>query len=254
MKLTVPTSWNELSQQQLLYVYLLLAGECYNSDELKTLCLVHFNGLKVQRDGNGDKYVFIDRKRRNLKQVHIKAAQVAEQLFHLDWLDTLPAVPVRLDTITDGKQSFSAYAADLSDMPFNKYIMLENYYTGYLHTNKKALLHALFSLLYQVPDVEAIEAFPAELQALIEINVLMWVVSFKRWAQQEFPHLYTSASADSADSRPLRQRLTDSANSMILTLTNGDITREESVLQQDTLRALTYLDYVMRANDLKDKK
>ena len=45
LNLIVPERWEDLSDKQLRYVYQLIADK-FNSDELKTLCLLHWSKLK----------------------------------------------------------------------------------------------------------------------------------------------------------------------------------------------------------------
>lgn len=254
ININIPRSWQELTQQQLLYVYLLMAAECYNLDEIKTMCFVRFGNLIVEKSDNPDeqdKFVFIDKSKKKVSKFTVKARQVAECLYHLDWLGTFPDTPVRLATISTGADTFEACEADLSDLEFADYIALENLFTGYLHTKRNDLLLQIFLILYkhtgaQTPGLEFAMKLPDEIRALMEFNVLMWVTSFKQYAQREFPELFTTTTGDAVDGKTLKQRLTDSANSMILTLTNGDITREQAVLQQDTWRALTYLNHLTK--------
>ncbi|MCM1037165.1 MAG: hypothetical protein NC406_07570 [Bacteroides sp.] len=52
----VPQGWYELSDKQLRYVYQLLAQN-FTSDEVKTLCLLHWTGTKVIGKQNGDGYL-----------------------------------------------------------------------------------------------------------------------------------------------------------------------------------------------------
>ena len=52
----VPQGWHELSDKQLRYVYQLLAQN-FTSDEVKTLCLLHWTGTKVIGKQNTDGYL-----------------------------------------------------------------------------------------------------------------------------------------------------------------------------------------------------
>ena len=53
LNLIVPDNWQDLSDKQLRYVYQHIADE-FNSDELKTLCLLKWSNLKVVgRQDNG---------------------------------------------------------------------------------------------------------------------------------------------------------------------------------------------------------
>lgn len=86
--------WHELSDKQLRYVYDLLAKE-FSTDEIKTLCLLHWSATKVI--GRNDNGAYLLKKGKILFEV--TPLTVAELLPHLDWLGSLPTVPVRISKI-----------------------------------------------------------------------------------------------------------------------------------------------------------
>ena len=119
----MPESWENLSDKQLRYVYQLIAEE-FNSDELKTLCLLRWSNLKVV--GNQDNGSYLIKKGSLLFE--LTPLTLAELLSHLDWLASLPTAPVRISKIN----RCEALPADFSEVPFESYIMADNLYQGYL--------------------------------------------------------------------------------------------------------------------------
>lgn len=85
----VPQGLHELSDKQLRYAYSLIASD-FASDEIKTLCLLQWSGTKVI--GRQDSGSYLLKKGKILFEV--TPLTLAELLPHLDWLGTLPTVPV----------------------------------------------------------------------------------------------------------------------------------------------------------------
>ncbi|MGN1248167.1 MAG: hypothetical protein ACI4UO_06235 [Paludibacteraceae bacterium] len=235
LNLTLPTCWQELSASQLRYVFFLLSQN-YAAEEVKTFCLCRFGGLQVlERTADGFRVLYDN-------HPHLLSAlQVAEQLPHLAWLDSLPLVPVRLPEIGRHK----AVAADLSGVPFADYLVCDNLYTGYLQTQRADLLREVAAILYQAPDIT--------LNAEEELSVFYWLASLKTHYQRRFRYLFAPAdhAADHAtnllaDIQDTAQRLQTAMDNQIRALTKGDITKEEQVLATDTIRALTELDAMAR--------
>ena len=131
INLIVAERWQDLSDKQLRYVYQLIADE-FNSDELKTLCLLKWSNLKVI--GCQDNGSFLLKKGNILFE--LTPLTLAELLPHLDWLGSLPTTPVRLSKIN----RCEALPADFAEVPFEKFIMVDNLYQGYLATQQDDLL------------------------------------------------------------------------------------------------------------------
>ena len=229
--LVLPTCWQELTATQLRYVFFLLSQN-YAAEEVKTFCLCRFGGLKVlERTATGFRVLYDNHPH------HLTALQVAEQLPHLAWLDTLPLVPVRLPEIGRHK----AVAADLSGVPFADYLVVDNLYVGYLQTQRTDLLREAAALLYQAPDIT--------LNAEEELSVFYWLASLKAHYQRRFRYLFAPATDSGnllTDTQDTAQRLQAAMDNQIRALTKGDITKEEQVLATDTIRALTELDAMAR--------
>ena len=158
----VPQGWHELSDKQLRYVYQLLAQN-FTSDEVKTLCLLHWTGTKVIGKQNTDGYLL--RKGRVLFEV--TPLTLAELLPNLDWLGSLPTSPTRPVKL----KHRLGIAADFDEVPFEQYIIVDNLYQGYLQTQDDTLLDEIASVVY--PGIKTPLA-PDE-----RIAIFYWVASLK---------------------------------------------------------------------------
>ena len=225
LNLIVPERWEDLSDKQLRFVYQLIADE-FNSDELKTLCLLKWSNLKVA--GRQDNGSYLLKKGKLLFE--LTPITLAELLPHLDWLASLPTVPVRISKIN----RCEALPADFSEVPFEKFLIADNLYQGYLATQDDSLLDELAGVLYG----KVINLKPYE-----RISVFYWMASLKDFFSHRYADFFQPMAA-SADCNLLGSptaTVEEAMNAQIRALTKGDITKEAEILSLDTWRALTEL-------------
>ena len=227
--LSLPCGWHELNDKQFRYAFGLIA-KGFSFDEIKTLCLLRWSGLTVRHRHNAD---FVCRLRR--QDFIVSADQIAEMLPALDWLDNIPPQPVCISRI--GRHR--SFSPDFSEVPFEKFIICDNLYQGYLATQSGDLLDQLANILYQSPI--SISLSPAE-----RISAFYWFASVKGYFARRFNHFFQpSAQTDNllgSTAQPTGTQIQQSVDAMIRALTKGDITKERMILALDTHRALTELD------------
>ena len=226
--LSLPTDWGELSDKQLRLVYELFAREL-SAAEVKTLCLLRWNHIEVIT--KTDEHCFL--MKRGKAKVILSARQIQQATATLDFIDNLPAVPIRLSRI--GRHR--ALPADFEKVPFEKYLYVENLFQGFLHTEDEKLLLQMAQVLY---DSDKVKPSKAEL-----VSIFYWFASLKQYFSRIFPHFYTPISntdGNNLGSASLYDQLREATNAQIRALTGGDITKEDAIRQMDTHRALTELD------------
>ena len=226
--LSLPTSWEQLTDKQLRLVFALLARDL-SAAEVKTLCLMKWAQLRVINEH--PKGVFLVQ--RGKQQTLLSSRQIQQATSVLDFLDALPPMPVRLARI--GRHR--ALTADFEKVPFEKYLYVENLFHGFLHTESDDLLFQMTQVLY---DSDSIRPTKAEL-----VNVFYWFASLKQYFSKMFPHFYTPMIADNDNlmgSGSLYEQLREATNAQLRALTGGDITKERVIALLDTHRALTELD------------
>lgn len=231
LNLTVPTCWQELTQKQLRYVYYLLA-EGYSKEALQTHCLCRWSGLEIICP-EGDGYSV----RHNFNRHHVTALQVAEVLSHLDWLQQLPIVPVRISEI----QGHAAVRADLQGVTFEQYLMLENLFQGYLVTKNLSLFDDTTEILYGTQ----LKLLPEE-----QVSIFYWLSTVKQQFARRWNYFYQPA--DGTQPQDMQEHLQNLMDTQIRALTKGDITKEAEVLSMDVHRALTELN--AQAKDYEELK
>ena len=255
--ISLPTNWAELTDKQLHMVYSLFARDL-SAAEVKTLCLMKWNGLKVlsqlpdkrflikrgkvfDKPNEKRKACFISSMARKLRPkakevVPLSTRQIQQATSVLDFLDSFAPMPVRIERI--GK--YRALPADFEKVPFEEFLFVENLFQGYLNTQSDELLLQMAQVLYASDHVK-----PDKAQL---IGIFYWMASLKQYFAGLFSNFYKPVSSNSGGNllgsgQPdIYRQLRESTNAMIRALTGGDNTKEAAIMKMDTWRALTELD------------
>ena len=147
--LRVPTSWEDLTDNQLRYVFGLIS-QSLSATEVKTYCFFHWSGMQLlHKYGKGWMCKFVD------DEFVVTAEQVNAAIVSLKWLDKLPAMPIRIKKI--GRHH--ALPADFQEVPFETFIICDNLYQGYLATKQDKLLANMAAFLYDFNDVGFVSVY-----------------------------------------------------------------------------------------------
>ena len=229
--ISLPTSWGELTDKQLLMVFDLFSRDL-SSAEVKTLCLMKWNRLRVLASLSRHRFLI----KRGKEQVVLSTRQVQQATSVLDFLDSFAPMPVRITRI--GK--YRALPADFEKVPFEQYLYVDNLFQGYLNTQQEELLLQMAQVLYASDHVKPTKGHL--------VGIFYWMASLKQYFAGLFSNFYKPAPAKGDDNllgsgQPdIYSQLRDSTNAMIRALTGGDITKEAAIMKMDTWRALTELD------------
>jgi hypothetical protein len=246
VNMNVPTSWHELSQQRLRYVFELItrhskafhttpfqSAEDYSEQMFAMIAITaafNWNGVGVVCQ-YGDGWLF---KTGNL-EFSLTAEDVAAVIEPMNWLRSVPDSPVRLECI--GKAA--AVAPEIiTDLTFENWLACENYWQRYnLEKNDEHLL-AIAEILYPDEKRNRFSCSEAEL-----LSVFYWYASAKALISSSFQNFYKNVSAaEGFETQISIDSLRKAVDNQIRALTKGDITKEHEVLQMQAIRALTELD------------
>ena len=156
---------------------------------------------------------------------------LAELLVNLDWLGVTPTSPVRPSKMN----RCQALAADFQGVPFETFIVCDNYFQGYLQTQQDYLLDEIGRIVYQDAKLKFL---PWQ-----RIAIFYWMVALKDLFARQF-HEFFQPAGSATDGNLLGSStpsVQDAMNAQIRALTKGDVTKEAEVLALDTWRALTEL-------------
>lgn len=209
--LTLPEGWAQLSDKQLMFAYRLLALGM-SPVQVLTHCLLRWAGLRLlYREGG--RYIM----RHHRDTFPITVGQLAWAVGRLDYLNQLPAYPVRPSRIGRHRP----LDATLQDASFETFLCIDNLYQGFLSTRDNGLLDSLFALMYQTRERTRT---PSQ-----RVAVFYWVASLKQYLARMFPAFFRPAAQSSSLAlSPTSQQ--DIVNTQIRALTHGDPTRERDVL------------------------
>lgn len=231
LNFTLPKSWTELSQLQLMQVFAWMGH--LKIDELKTRAFFRWAGIEVV-DKGAEGYVCLTKSDKGPVEFTLELWQVAEFIRQLDWLSETPLAPVRLERI-DG---YKAVDVKLIGVPFGQWLQLDNYYQGYIGSRDPAAtlpLRRAACLLYLDKDGDnpkSMRLTEAEL-----LSVFYWILAVKNLFMRQFPHFFRPVEGGVEQSTQM-----EVMNAQIRALTGGDVTKEQQVLDLDVWRALTELD------------
>ena len=228
LELFCPVTWHQLTQEQLRYVLKLLVRNL-DPVEVKIRVLCAFSGLRVRRKLQASYKCEIGSGRKR-RIVYVQAWQVQSMFDQLGFIDRVEDTDVRLEII-GGCHAVDLY---LHGMSFRDYLMCERFYQLFLIHRKDEFLDKLASYLY-VGDKDHWELSPVE-----RLGTFMWFTHVKKALSENFRHLFQSGDESE------NYDLIASMNAQIRALTDGDVTREEQVLNVDCWRALTELDCKVR--------
>ncbi len=232
--LILPTGWEDLTDKQLRYVFALLS-QGFTATEVKAYCLFRWSGMQVMhRYGKGWYCKFAK------DEFVLFAPQINAAIASLDWIDTLPTMPVRLAKIG----SHRAVDAQFQGVPFETFIVCDNLYQGYLATKQDELLYELAGHLYSSKfRVESLgfrdllgrllPPYTFPLTQTERISVFYWFASLKGFLAKVFKHFFQPiAGASGADGNMIEhggsqyEMPQNAVNAQIRALTKGDITKE----------------------------
>lgn len=254
---TAPTSWRELSQEQLLTVFDLMAIE-QESTAIKTYMLIYFCGLHVIRHTRfGWKFwTMVYGKKR---VIYIKTSEMQSFIHQFDFIDQLEDMDCRLDAVC------GLHAADAllqQGVTFNEYLHAEKYYQLFVETKDMEYIDNLAQWLYHdshgraagygdaVDDhgkpVEDVTLTPGE-----RVGTLLWFVHVKQVMARSFPHFFNKTVVEDGEQEPVN--FIELYNIQLRALTGGDVTKEDTVLNLACWRALTELDAKAREAEELEK-
>ena len=234
MDLCCPTSWRELTQEQLRYVFFLLATFA-DPVVVKTYCFIRFAGIyligknrwgwKCSKDGR----VF-----------YLQPWQIHSFLGQLEFVDSLETMDNRLEVVQDLKAVNALLQEDADTgriVSFHEYLCMEQRYQRFLMNRDEDQIDILASFLYRRADGSR----PAELTltAAERVGVLAWFGHIKYVMSYAFPNLFRKSKGDD-DISDLS--VIENINIQLRALTDGDVTKEAAVKAVDCWRALTELD------------
>ena len=142
-----PTSWQQLNQEQLRYVFLVIT--LFSPVKAKTYVFMRFTGIRVRKRVKGGWLCTFRLNWHKKLRFILQDWQVRSFLRQIDFISEPNAYPVRLDRI-GGRYAIDAMLHGLS---FEDYLCCENHYQGYLYSQNVSQLHQGIRTGFRIPLV-----------------------------------------------------------------------------------------------------
>ena len=254
LDLHFPTSWGELTQEQLAYLLKTIVvvnrdsiGHTFRSREdfsaqvaaqVATRCLFHWNNVRVVTP-YADAWLIAHKGR----EYTVYSRDIAAATAMTSWISGLPEAPVRLDSI-DGAVAVSADIED--DLSFDDYLACEACWQVWQSGQQDSLLRDMAAILYRKEDIA--------LRDFEYLSIFYWWAGLKNMLSGRYPNFFQISPVESAVPHVDELSLRRSMDSQIRALTKGDITKESTILSLPAVRAITELDALAREYDELNKK
>lgn len=251
-----PSSWAELSEDQLRYVLTVMSIH-HDHIVIKCYLLARFCGLTVHkytRTGwkcsvkcgeNGENG---DAKTGKVceRVLYISAAEILSLLRNFDFIDKFTDFRP-LQRASD--VLLTAVDSMLHDVSFYDYLNIEKNYQLFMLNQEDKFLSKMAHLMYRTADGSADETANFEPYELL--GVFMWFSSVKEYFAANFTHFFKPAR-EGGELR--RVDILPAMQAQIRALTDGDVTKQQAVYNTDCWAALTELDNKAReAEEFKER-
>lgn len=251
-----PSSWAELSEEQLRYVLSVMSIH-HDHIVIKCYLLARFCGLTVHKytrtgwkcsvkcaesGGNGDTKIGKVRER----VLYISAAEILSLLKNFDFIDKFTDFRP-LQRASD--VLLTAVDSMLHDVSFYDYLNIEKNYQLFMLNQEDKFLSKMAHLMYRTEDGSADETAHFEPYELL--GVFMWFSNVKEYFAANFTHFFKPAR-EGGELR--RVDILPAMQAQIRALTDGDVTKQQAVYNTDCWAALTELDNKAReAEEFKER-
>lgn len=176
--------------------------------------------------------------------------QVQSFIRQFDFIDPFDGMDVRLERI----HGCRAVDDILDHYPFGDYLMAEQYYQLAVSSGKPEMIEKLATYLYERRGIVRKAHFPwrwvgwrhprrLSLSPAEQMGTLRWFAHVKSVFAERWPHFFRRVNADIEE---MDIDLMGAMDAQIRALTEGDITKEETIKQLPCWRALTELNQKAR--------
>ena len=251
-----PSSWAELSEDQLRYVLSVMSIH-HDRIVIKCYLLARFCGLTVHKYTRtgwkcsvkcGESGENGDAKTGKVceRVLYISAAEILSLLRNFDFIDKFTDFRP-LQRASD--VLLTAVDSMLHDVSFYDYLNIEKNYQLFMLNQEDKFLQKMAHLMYRTADGSADETAHFEPYELL--GVFMWFSSVKEYFAANFTHFFKPAR-EGGELR--RVDILPAMQAQIRALTDGDVTKQQAVYNTDCWAALTELDNKAReAEEFKER-
>lgn len=229
VEIYVPTTWAELTPAQ--YRAAVQLKSTWPRDEARVYAFLAFAGIQLVSRERGTTALI----RLHGKPYRVTLSSIMLGAREVGFIDTPPEFPLRYDDV----EGHPAPDAELHGVPFGTYLQADAAFARFLLTRSDAHALQLIQLLYGADVAES----PRRAEYIYMAT--QWWTGLKTYLARLFRHIFRPAAKEGDDGLPAQpdeQEIRDLTIAQIRALTDGDVTKEEAVLNVDTWTALAELD------------
>lgn len=233
VNVNIPTSYEEMNEQQLRYAVSLMAVNLPEQTIL-TRCFLRFAGIRLLVRVGDKQWI-----KHNKKITCIHTATILYGANKMDFLLKNQIMVTPFSKI--GK--LQPCEPQMQDTTFLQYINAENYYQAYLHTQDETYLLQLLATLYQHPNSKrnTKEYKTSYLQRKVtkqdKTMVILWYASTKNYFANKWQDWFERADSNSKQAPDMHAII----QNQLRILNNGDITKNSDIFESPTWEALDEL-------------
>lgn len=243
LHLHCPSSWGELSQEQLRYTLDLIGCNLYTDVEIRTYMLFRFCEIKVLKKRPNSVSCRVRLENGRWHFFDLQDWQVQDMIGQLSFINAPEEMDVQLEDISGLKPVNKL----LHGLPFMDYLNLETCYQGYLNTKGNDRIEAMAKILYRDKKGEMADSVSLDTAELT--GTLFWFFHVKKVFASTFTNFFKPVNKIGGE-----YKVMDAINAQLRALTDGDVTKEEYIKKIDCWRCLTELDAKAReAEEFKRK-
>lgn len=232
LRLTVPSGWDKLTDEQLEYFGKVLQLEIGN-EELVTRCFLKFTGLRVMNSDpqliKGQYWYLLKRKKSGKFWLNVDT--FSDMVSKLDWL----AGEVSLFHNPSRIKGCQGCHWKMYGVSLEEYLLADQAYISFIRTKDQRFIFMLLAVLYRMPTESFDEGknvernahrFRKVSKATLHI-IILWYSQVKLWMKQKYPYLFSESGGTPAES------VSDYVMGLVTALNNGDITLNEKIRKTD---------------------
>jgi len=236
VNISLPANWIDLTNSQLLFVAKLFHSEFASlKSQFLTHAFVFFSGARIIGDPYLDMHLVKFKKQ---KVVQMPVSLVISIANKLDWLlsDVTELKPLKRILFA------SAVNYRMYNTCFEQFLTAENYYIAYSETNDIKYLNMLVASVYSLPfqtfnakKIKSRSKWFSFVSQYKKYTVFLWYTGFRTQISNEFDDLFTVSKKKGS---PIPVKIKSHIMSFVRGLTEGDVTKTDSVYKSDTWTAL----------------
>lgn len=253
LHLTLPESWDQLSEKQLLYLSRLLF-EKVPEQELLTRCFLKFSGLLLIQQNpviireKGKNLLCYEFRKKGLEKYTVDVDTFTEAVSKLNWI----ANDVKLFHNIPKIKRYTGCNYKILDKILEEYLIADNAYLAFVKKGDIKYLDKLVAIFYRKKsdkwdDGNNLTSWAKRFSGSpvhVKYSVFLWYTGLKAWIIKKYPYIFSSPGSGTSSA-------SDSVLAILSALSGGDISKNPEIKRSNCHEALDILNRKMEVIQTK---